>query len=267
MEKKDLDQLDTQIYQNIVEKQKEIDKCKKELEDYVSSMIVEFANDCDITLDARWANLNKRNTLSEYLEECDSDNCYDRKARCTKVLEFPQYSEVYKWLCKNLMTDIPMFDNMGGSSSEETEEDIKKLKEKYDFEWPYHCHWYNDNCILVRENGEDKFVIDPQGYSYARYVGLPVVIDYLKIHKEIKQKDPNAMALLRCGDFYVTYNEDAISATQILGITRCMKKGVYSAGFPHHMLDQFLPKLTSAGKRVVICDEPEILIQENGTDN
>lgn len=68
--------------------------------------------------------------------------------------------------------------------------------------------------------------------------------------------------LFRCGDFYETYSEDAITAANILGITLTKRangqaKHVEMAGFPFHALDTYLPKLIRAGKRVAICDQLE----------
>jgi DNA mismatch repair protein MutS len=80
---------------------------------------------------------------------------------------------------------------------------------------------------------------------------------------ELKAKHPDAVLLFRCGDFYETYCEDAVIAAQILGITLTRRnngagvKGTEMAGFPHHALDTYLPKLVRAGKRVAICDQLE----------
>ena len=80
---------------------------------------------------------------------------------------------------------------------------------------------------------------------------------------EMKAQHPDALMLFRCGDFYETYCEDAIEASRILGITLTRRNnggnvgGAEMAGFPHHALDTFLPKLIRAGKRVAICDQLE----------
>ncbi len=79
----------------------------------------------------------------------------------------------------------------------------------------------------------------------------------------LKAKHPDAIMLFRCGDFYETYCEDAVTAASILGITLTKRnngagvKGDEMAGFPHHALDTYLPKLIRAGKRVAICDQLE----------
>ena len=78
----------------------------------------------------------------------------------------------------------------------------------------------------------------------------------------MKSKHPDALLLFRCGDFYETYCDDAIEASKILGITLTRRNngassGAEMAGFPHHALDTYLPKLIRAGKRVAICDQLE----------
>lgn len=73
---------------------------------------------------------------------------------------------------------------------------------------------------------------------------------------ELKDKHPDCLLLFRCGDFYESYQEDAESASRILGITLTKDKGGdLLAGFPHHALDTYLPRLIRAGHRLAICDE------------
>ena len=84
----------------------------------------------------------------------------------------------------------------------------------------------------------------------------------MKQYFELKEKHPDAVMLFRCGDFYETYSEDAVTAANILGITLTKRangqaKHVEMAGFPFHALDTYLPKLIRAGKRVAICDQLE----------
>ena len=87
----------------------------------------------------------------------------------------------------------------------------------------------------------------------------------MKQFYDLKAKHPDALLLFRCGDFYETYNEDASEAAEILGITLTKRSsvagtsasGTAMAGFPHHALDVYLPKLIRAGKRVAICDQLE----------
>ena len=87
----------------------------------------------------------------------------------------------------------------------------------------------------------------------------------IKQYNDLKQKHPDALLLFRCGDFYETYKEDAVKASNILGITltkhskRMDGEGMplMMAGFPYHALDTYLPKLIRAGERVAICDQLE----------
>lgn len=89
-----------------------------------------------------------------------------------------------------------------------------------------------------------------------------VLTPMMKQYFDLKAKHPDALMLFRCGDFYETYSEDAVTASQILGITLTKRangqgKTVEMAGFPHHALDTYLPKLIRAGRRVAICDQLE----------
>jgi DNA mismatch repair protein MutS len=84
----------------------------------------------------------------------------------------------------------------------------------------------------------------------------------MKQYIEIKKQHPDAILLFRVGDFYETFSDDAIIASEILGITLTRRANgaaqfVELAGFPHHALDTYLPKLVRAGKRVAICDQLE----------
>ena len=89
-----------------------------------------------------------------------------------------------------------------------------------------------------------------------------VLTPMMKQYFDLKAKHPDAIMLFRCGDFYETYSEDAVAASEILGITLTRRangqaKTVEMAGFPHHALDTYLPKLIRAGRRVAICDQLE----------
>ena len=86
----------------------------------------------------------------------------------------------------------------------------------------------------------------------------------MKQFYDLKAKHPDAVMLFRCGDFYETYSQDAVVASEILGITLTKRNNgatgsavMEMAGFPHHALDTYLPKLIRAGKRVAICDQLE----------
>uniref|UniRef100_UPI0040284E7D hypothetical protein n=1 Tax=Prevotella sp. TaxID=59823 RepID=UPI0040284E7D len=90
----------------------------------------------------------------------------------------------------------------------------------------------------------------------------PLVQQYL----DLKKKHPDAILLFRCGDFYETYKDDAVKASNILGITLTKSNGrkddegkpLAMAGFPYHALDTYLPKLIRSGERVAICDQLEM---------
>ena len=89
-----------------------------------------------------------------------------------------------------------------------------------------------------------------------------VLTPMMKQFLDLKAKHPDAVMLFRCGDFYETYSTDAVVAAEILGITLTKRangkeKTIEMAGFPHHALDTYLPKLVRAGKRVAICDQLE----------
>lgn len=91
-----------------------------------------------------------------------------------------------------------------------------------------------------------------------KIVETPLMKQYL----EMKQRHPDAVLLFRVGDFYETFCDDAITASEILGITLTRRangaaQSVELAGFPHHALDTYLPKLVRAGKRVAICEQLE----------
>ena len=81
-----------------------------------------------------------------------------------------------------------------------------------------------------------------------------------KAYESMKAKHPDAILLFRCGDFYEAFGEDAKAVSEVLGITLTRRNAkditAQMAGFPHHALDSYLPKLVRAGKRVAICDEP-----------
>ncbi|MDE5713251.1 MAG: DNA mismatch repair protein MutS [Muribaculaceae bacterium] len=92
----------------------------------------------------------------------------------------------------------------------------------------------------------------------AKIAETPLMLQYL----EMKKKHPDAILLFRVGDFYETFCEDAIASSEILGITLTRRangkaQSVELAGFPHHALDSYLPKLVRAGRRVAICEQLE----------
>ncbi len=84
----------------------------------------------------------------------------------------------------------------------------------------------------------------------------------MKQYYAIKEKHPDAILLFRVGDFYETFSDDAIKTSRILGITLTKRangsaSSIELAGFPHHALDTYLPKLVRAGQRVAVCDQLE----------
>ena len=91
-----------------------------------------------------------------------------------------------------------------------------------------------------------------------KYAETPLMKQYYAI----KEQHPDAVLLFRVGDFYETFGDDAIKASEILGITLTRRangsaSSVELAGFPHHALDTYLPKLVRAGQRVAVCDQLE----------
>ena len=86
-------------------------------------------------------------------------------------------------------------------------------------------------------------------------------LSILQQYGNIKGKHPDAIILFRVGDFYEAYCEDAVDVAEILGITLTKrvspngKKKLPLAGFPHHALDPYLPKIVRAGRRVAICEQ------------
>lgn len=92
-------------------------------------------------------------------------------------------------------------------------------------------------------------------------------------YKGMKEKHADALLLFRVGDFYEAYSEDARTAADVLGITLTRRSGVPAddemrdmAGFPHHALDSYLPRLVRAGKRVAICDSPDMWTYEEKSE-
>lgn len=79
----------------------------------------------------------------------------------------------------------------------------------------------------------------------------------MKQFRDLKAKHPDAILLFRCGDFYESYEEDAKAVAEVCGITLTQADGTTMAGFPHHALSNYLPKLIRAGKRMAICDQLE----------
>lgn len=114
----------------------------------------------------------------------------------------------------------------------------------------------------LHEENEHREYHEEKKRQQQQMSNVPPII---KQYNDLKQKHPNALLLFRCGDFYETYKEDAVKASNILGITltkhskRMDEEGkpLKMAGFPYHALDTYLPKLIRAGERVAICDQLE----------
>ena len=115
---------------------------------------------------------------------------------------------------------------------------------------------------LLHEENEHREYHEEEKRQQQQMSNVPPII---KQYNDLKQKHPDALLLFRCGDFYETYKEDAVKASNILGITltkhskRMDEEGkpLKMAGFPYHALDTYLPKLIRAGERVAICDQLE----------
>ena len=111
------------------------------------------------------------------------------------------------------------------------------------------------------EQREEKKQEEKKEEKAVKAAVSPIVKQYL----DLKKKHPDAILLFRCGDFYETYKDDAVKASNILGITLTKSNGrkddegkpLAMAGFPYHALDTYLPKLIRAGERVAICDQLE----------
>lgn len=120
----------------------------------------------------------------------------------------------------------------------------------------------------LHEENEHREYHEEEKRQQQQMSNVPPII---KQYNDLKQKHPDALLLFRCGDFYETYKEDAVKASNILGITltkhskRMDEEGkpLKMAGFPYHALDTYLPKLIRAGERVAICDQLESPRQKN----
>lgn len=114
----------------------------------------------------------------------------------------------------------------------------------------------------LHEENEHREYHEEEKRQQQQMSNVPPII---KQYNDLKQKHPDALLLFRCGDFYETYKEDAVKASNILGLTltkhskRMDEEGkpLKMAGFPYHALDTYLPKLIRAGERVAICDQLE----------
>ena len=106
--------------------------------------------------------------------------------------------------------------------------------------------------------GDETMIETVTEVSVKKVAETPLMRQYF----EMKKKHPDAILLFRVGDFYELFGEDAEDASKILGITLTSRANgkadrIYLAGFPHHALDTYLPKLIRAGRRVAICEQLE----------
>lgn len=147
-------------------------------------------------------------------------------------------------------------------STDKHEEENKQAssEEKKDIREEKDATVQRDNNATVEKKEETK------GKQEEETKDSPI----MKQWKELKAKHPDALLLFRVGDFYEMYEQDAKRGAEVLGITltkRNTQAGPYMAGFPHHALDTYLPKLIRAGERVAICDQLEAPKQKQQEQN
>lgn len=117
------------------------------------------------------------------------------------------------------------------------------------------------NRAKARAEAKQKAEAEKQPEAEPKVKGIADT-PLMKQYQEMKKKHPDAILLFRVGDFYEIFGEDAITASDVLGITLTRrangkKSSIELAGFPHHALDTYLPKLVRAGHRVAICEQLE----------
>lgn len=115
-------------------------------------------------------------------------------------------------------------------------------------------------AVDTAEHTEPTLPTEPTEKPKRKRTAKTAEISIIKQYNEMKKKHPDAILLFRCGDFYECFADDAVKASEILGITLTRRangkdKQVELAGFPHNALDTYLPKLVRAGQRVAICEE------------
>ena len=140
-----------------------------------------------------------------------------------------------------------------------------------DFRLQISAHIEKTSASINKKSPYGNTIISPIGWKFVTliikkqntFVAKEIVeTPLMKQYFEMKKKHPDAILLFRVGDFYETFSEDAIASSEILGITLTRRANgaaqyVELAGFPHHALDTYLPKLVRAGKRVAICEQLE----------
>ena len=173
-------------------------------------------------------------------------------------------------LAASLFADVLQKDNNVEQSTQEKQEEATEVKqaetatvEKHDEqkEMAQQEDKPSDQKEQTSEQREEKKEEKKEEKAVKAAIS-PLVQQYL----DLKKKHPDAILLFRCGDFYETYKDDAVKASNILGITLTKSNGrkddegkpLAMAGFPYHALDTYLPKLIRAGERVAICDQLEM---------
>ncbi|MCI7399859.1 MAG: zincin-like metallopeptidase domain-containing protein, partial [Prevotella sp.] len=182
----------------------------------------------------------------------------------------PERDSYKQNLAASLFADVLQKDNNVEQSTQEKQEEATEVKqaetvtvEKHDEqkEMAQQEDKPSDQKEQASEQREEKKEEKKEEKAVKAAIS-PLVQQYL----DLKKKHPDAILLFRCGDFYETYKDDAVKASNILGITLTKSNGrkddegkpLAMAGFPYHALDTYLPKLIRAGERVAICDQLEM---------
>ena len=182
----------------------------------------------------------------------------------------PERDSYKQNLAASLFADVLQKDNNVEQSTQEKQEEVTEVKqaetvtvEKHDEqkEMAQQEDKPSDQKEQASEQREEKKEEKKEEKAVKAAIS-PLVQQYL----DLKKKHPDAILLFRCGDFYETYKDDAVKASNILGITLTKSNGrkddegkpLAMAGFPYHALDTYLPKLIRAGERVAICDQLEM---------
>lgn len=170
--------------------------------------------------------------------------------------------ESYKQnLAASLFADVLRKDNNVEQSQQEKQEETTEVKQAETATVDKHEEQGNVAQQDEPQNEGKKEQREEEKASSEKAVVSPLIQQYL----DLKKKHPDAILLFRCGDFYETYKDDAVKASDILGITLTKNNGrkddegnpLTMAGFPYHALDMYLPKLIRAGARVAVCDQLE----------
>lgn len=177
--------------------------------------------------------------------------------------------ESYKQnLAASLFADVLRKDNNVEQSQQEKQEEATEVRqaetatvEKHEEQTEVAQQDEKPSEQKIQEEKQEEKKEEQREEKAVKAAVSPLVRQYL----DLKKKHPDAILLFRCGDFYETYKNDAVRASQILGITLTKSNGrkddegkpLAMAGFPYHALDTYLPKLIRAGERVAICDQLE----------